>query len=370
MERRRPQHRHQHQQPAEVPRHGDVQRRHGRDSGLRADVGEHEGAVRHRRRAHPSRSRSTSTPTARRRSRSGDVDIGALAGADLPGEVARAAFRACARSSSRTSRGGSPATATSPARSTCSRGGPSDLDRHVRERAGRRSTTTGSRALRLAALDAARLRGHERRRRSSSAATRGSVYCDRAARRADQADAPLRRDADRASTSRASPTSSSSPGCASPGAPSRHNVLEWPLGPLRRASRRRAAGRRRRRRASTPMTASLAAARAADADHARHEWGPFAPLPLPAHLPIAGELTYRFGPDDVDDRRRALRDRAARTSRSSGTTAWGDAVAAAVPRDEQRLAGKRSGARRHHDRLRIADRRRCRSAAAASSTAR
>ena len=36
------------------------------------------------------------------------------------------------------------------------------------------------------------------------------------------------------------------------------------------------------------MTASLADARAADADHTRHEWGPFAPLPLPAHLPIAG----------------------------------------------------------------------------------
>ena len=46
------------------------------------------------------------------------------------------------------------------------------------------------------------------------------------------------------------------------------------------------------------MTASLAAARAADADHARHEWGAVRAAPLPAHLPIAGELTYRYGPDD------------------------------------------------------------------------
>ena len=48
-----------------------------------------------------------------------------------------------------------------------------------------------------------------------------------------------------------------------------------------------------------PMTASLSAARAADADHMRHEWGPFSPQPLPAHLPIAGEMTYQYGPDDV-----------------------------------------------------------------------
>jgi hypothetical protein len=47
------------------------------------------------------------------------------------------------------------------------------------------------------------------------------------------------------------------------------------------------------------MTASLAAARAADADHARHEWGPFAVEPLPAHLPISGDLAYTYGPDDV-----------------------------------------------------------------------
>ena len=44
-----------------------------------------------------------------------------------------------------------------------------------------------------------------------------------------------------------------------------------------------------RRRAPSRCDASLAAARAADPDHSLHEWGPFAPVPLPAHLPIAGD---------------------------------------------------------------------------------
>jgi len=48
-----------------------------------------------------------------------------------------------------------------------------------------------------------------------------------------------------------------------------------------------------------PMTASLAAARAADPNHTRYEWGPIPIQPLPAHLPIAGELTYSYGPTDV-----------------------------------------------------------------------
>ena len=45
----------------------------------------------------------------------GDVDIGALAGADLPGASRACSFRACASCSSRTRRGRWPATATSPA---------------------------------------------------------------------------------------------------------------------------------------------------------------------------------------------------------------------------------------------------------------
>ena len=47
------------------------------------------------------------------------------------------------------------------------------------------------------------------------------------------------------------------------------------------------------------MTASLAAERAADAGHARHEWGPFAPMPLDAHLPIAASMHYSYDPAAV-----------------------------------------------------------------------
>ncbi len=72
-----------------------------------------------------------------------------------------------------------------------------------------------------------------------------------------------------------------------------------------------------------PMTASLAAARAADANHALHEWGPFAPQPLAAHLPIAGEVTYRLSPDEVQ-----LEEGRFASERThvafQGTTAWSD----------------------------------------------
>jgi hypothetical protein len=74
---------------------------------------------------------------------------------------------------------------------------------------------------------------------------------------------------------------------------------------------------------SEPMTASLAAARAADADHTLHEWGPFAPLPLAAHLPIAGELKYELSPDQV-----VLEGGRIATERThvafEGTTDWGE----------------------------------------------
>lgn len=89
------------------------------------------------------------------------------------------------------------------------------------------------------------------------------------------------------------------PGLRFAGAASGHVLLEWPLGLL---SERRGTfslsvapppGVR-------PMSASLAATEAADAGHAKHQWGPFAPAPLPRHLPIAGELTGTFGPDEVE----------------------------------------------------------------------
>ena len=104
-----------------------------------------------------------------------------------------------------------------------------------------------------------------------------------------------------------------------------HNVLDWPAGHF-------ADHRGEGHLVVTPlpgqlpggtMTASLATARAADADHARHEWGPFAPVPLPAHLPVSGELTYRFTPDDVTiDAGRFATERTYVTF--DGTTAWGD----------------------------------------------
>ena len=58
-----------------------------------------------------------------------------------------------------------------------------------------------------------------------------------------------------------------------------------------------------------------------------------------------------------------------RSSPSRGSTAYGERSTIPVPRDQRRLAGERSRARRHHDGVRLADRRDRRSAAAASSTA-
>jgi hypothetical protein len=99
-------------------------------------------------------------------------------------------------------------------------------------------------------------------------------------------------------------------------------VLEWPLGGF---SARHGGG------TITvdpppglrPMTASLGAANLADAGHARHEWGPFAPSALPQHLPIAGNIAFRFDPDQVfvDDGQFATE----HTFVSfRGTTAWGN----------------------------------------------
>ncbi|HEX4347970.1 MAG TPA: translocation/assembly module TamB domain-containing protein [Vicinamibacterales bacterium] len=47
------------------------------------------------------------------------------------------------------------------------------------------------------------------------------------------------------------------------------------------------------------MTASLDAERAFDRGHALHEWGPFAPQEMPAHLPIAAAVTYQYDPQAV-----------------------------------------------------------------------
>ena len=111
------------------------------------------------------------------------------------------------------------------------------------------------------------------------------------------------------------------PGLRFAGSASLHNVLEWPSG---RFSDHRGEGQLTIAPPPgvAPMTASLATAQAADAGHARHEWGPFAPLPLPAHLPIAAELSYRYGPEEV-----AIEQGRFATERTlvtfGGTTAYG-----------------------------------------------
>ncbi|PYR25936.1 MAG: hypothetical protein DMF98_10565 [Acidobacteria bacterium] len=105
------------------------------------------------------------------------------------------------------------------------------------------------------------------------------------------------------------------------------NVLEWPLG---RFSQHTGAGRL----AVTPppgiavmtpgrpqglhYTCSSADLQVCDEQPA----GRSAPPPLPTHLPIGGDLTYRFGPDDV-----AIESGRFATERTvvtfAGTTAWG-----------------------------------------------
>jgi TamB, inner membrane protein subunit of TAM complex len=99
-------------------------------------------------------------------------------------------------------------------------------------------------------------------------------------------------------------------------------VLEWPAGKF---SERHGRGHLvvTAPPGIQPMTASLTAARAADADHALHEWGPFAPSPLASHLPIAGDLSFRFDPGQVDiDAGRFATEFTHVTFQ--GSTAWGD----------------------------------------------
>jgi translocation and assembly module TamB len=115
------------------------------------------------------------------------------------------------------------------------------------------------------------------------------------------------------------------PGLRFAGAASLHNVLEWPAGHFaqHRGDGHLVVTPQPGQMPRGPMTASLAAARAADPDHSHHEWGPFAPMPLPAHLPVSGELTYRYTPDDVAiDAGRFATERTYVTF--DGTTAWGD----------------------------------------------
>ena len=112
------------------------------------------------------------------------------------------------------------------------------------------------------------------------------------------------------------------PGLRMAGAASGHNLLEWPLG-------------RFRERAGDgdvtvsppagiePVSAALDTASADAAESSGHEWGPFAPLPLPSHLPVSAQMTYRFDADAVE-----IGPSRFATERShvtfSGRTAWGE----------------------------------------------
>ena len=107
------------------------------------------------------------------------------------------------------------------------------------------------------------------------------------------------------------------------GAAAWRNVLEWPLGRFRE---RRGEGSITV--TSPPSSATLTAAafgarQSAGEQTEDEEWGPFAPIPLPAHLPIAGELAYRFGPDDITLENGRLATEKTHV-RFDGTTAYGD----------------------------------------------
>ncbi|HEX7136637.1 MAG TPA: translocation/assembly module TamB domain-containing protein, partial [Vicinamibacterales bacterium] len=73
------------------------------------------------------------------------------------------------------------------------------------------------------------------------------------------------------------------------------HVLEWPLGRFAEH-----AGEGHIAVLPPPGTTLMSASLSVDPNRPRHrEWGPFAPLPLPTHLPIGGEMVYRYGPNDI-----------------------------------------------------------------------
>jgi autotransporter translocation and assembly factor TamB len=107
------------------------------------------------------------------------------------------------------------------------------------------------------------------------------------------------------------------PGLRFAGAASGQVLLEWPLGRFAEnhgdghLSIAPPAGMQ-------PQGAALAAP-----GGAAREWGPFAPQPLPRHLPIAAEVAYHWSPDEITFEGGRLA-----TERTNvtfdGTTAWGD----------------------------------------------
>lgn len=111
------------------------------------------------------------------------------------------------------------------------------------------------------------------------------------------------------------------PGLRLAGSATGRNLLEWPMG---RFSEHRGGGLVS---VEPPpgvelMTPSLDAVDAADRDHGFHEWGPFAPVPLPAHLPVGAQFEYRFDPDTVDVSDGLFASERTHVS-FAGRTAWG-----------------------------------------------
>jgi len=110
------------------------------------------------------------------------------------------------------------------------------------------------------------------------------------------------------------------------GSMSGHNILEWPTG--------RFVERRDEGSATVipppgvpPMTAHAIGSGEGPAlsgvEGSNYEWGPFAPVPLPAHVPVAAEFAYRFTADDLE-----LDPSYFATDRThvafQGSTAWGE----------------------------------------------
>jgi autotransporter translocation and assembly factor TamB len=104
------------------------------------------------------------------------------------------------------------------------------------------------------------------------------------------------------------------------GAWSGHNLLEWPTG--------RFVERVDEGTATVvpptgvePVTGSFAAGRGPE--RSKYEWGPFAPVPLPTHVPIAADVTYRFTADELELQPSYFATEGTHVA-FQGDTAWGE----------------------------------------------
>ena len=209
-------------------------------------------------------------------------------------------------------------------------------------------------AVRLAALDARPASTSPTPARGSTAATRGSgsrsSRSDRRRRRR-----PVRRDLHRRRSRGSSRISTSCAACGSPAA--RAGAI---CSSGRSAASASTAATARSTIAPPPgvetMTASLDGVARRRPGRLAHEWGPFAPPPL-ASAPADRRRASPIASTRTASKSRTAASRpSARTSSFDGDDRVGRRVAVPVPRHQPRLAGKRSGARRHPDRLRLAHR--------------